>query len=98
MQRESRSFSQVTLELQELLASPLLGPQGEKLKALPRPMPEQYEMWLDAQIYSKQASESYASFKDLISPLEKTKDRAVLVNMWRFINLVCHPRDSMSVL
>ncbi|KAF8844311.1 hypothetical protein BDN67DRAFT_765829 [Paxillus ammoniavirescens] len=77
----------VTLELQDLLASPLLGPQGEKLKALPRPMPEQYEMWLDAQIYSKQASESYASFKDLISPLEKTKDRAVLDNVWRFINL-----------
>ncbi|KAF9227359.1 hypothetical protein BS17DRAFT_775364 [Gyrodon lividus] len=95
--REAKRFPQqmwdavgdlsVTLELQELLESPLLGPQGKKLNALPRQMPEQYEMWLDAQIYSKQALELYANFKDLISPLEKTKDGAVLDNMWRFINL-----------
>ncbi|KIJ67776.1 hypothetical protein HYDPIDRAFT_107270 [Hydnomerulius pinastri MD-312] len=77
----------VTLELQELLERPLLGPQGEQLKGLPRQMPEQYEMWLDAQIYSKQASELYANFKDLISPLEKTSDRSTLDNMWRFMNL-----------
>ncbi|KIK92133.1 hypothetical protein PAXRUDRAFT_830231 [Paxillus rubicundulus Ve08.2h10] len=105
--REAKRFPQkmwdavgdlsVTLELQELLAVPLMGPQGEKLKALPRPMPEQYEMWLDAQIYSKRASESYVSFKDLISPLEKTKDRTVLDNMWRFINLNYKSTSNQSV-
>lgn len=52
-------------------------------------MPVQYERWLDAQIYSKQASESYANFKDIINPLERTKDFSVLDNMWKFINLVC---------
>ena len=80
---------QISLELQELLENPLLGPQGEKLRTLPRQMPEQYERWLDAQIYSNQASESYANFKDLINPLERTKDPTVLDNMWKFINLVC---------
>ncbi|KAH0827858.1 hypothetical protein J3R83DRAFT_3485 [Lanmaoa asiatica] len=87
-QRVSRPFTQVSLELQELLESPLLGPQGEKLRTLPRQMPEQYERWLDAQIYSKQASESYANFKDLVNPLERTKDSPVFDNMWKFINLV----------
>lgn len=85
------TFKQVSLELQELLESPLLGPQGEKLRTLPRQMPEQYETWLDAQICSNQASELYASFKDLINPLERTKDPSVLDNMWKFINLVCFP-------
>lgn len=88
-QRVSQPFTQISLELQDLLESPLLGPQGEKLRTLPRQMPEQYERWLDAQIYSKQASESYANFKDLINPLERTKDPSVLDNMWKFINLVC---------
>ena len=83
------TFTQVSLELQDLLESPLLGPQGEKLRTLPRQMPEQYERWLDAQIYSNQASGSCANFKDLINPLERTKDSFVLDNMWKFINLVC---------
>lgn len=52
-------------------------------------MPEKYEGWLDAQIYSKQALESYANFKDIIHPLERTKDPSVLENMWKFIDLVC---------
>jgi hypothetical protein len=52
-------------------------------------MPEQYEGWLDAQIYSNQAAESCANLKDLINPLEVTKDPSVLDNMWKFINLVC---------
>lgn len=89
VQRVSQPFPQVSLELQELLESPLLGPEGEKLRTLPRQMPEQYEKWLDAQIYSKQASESYANFKDLIHPLERIKDPSVLDNMWKSINLVC---------
>ena len=88
-QRVGQPFTQVSLELQELLDSPLLGPQGENLRTLPRRMPEQYENWLDAQIYSRRASESYANFKDIINPLERTKDPSVLDNMWKVINLVC---------
>ncbi|KAN0091136.1 hypothetical protein V8E55_004702 [Tylopilus felleus] len=95
--REAKRFPQsmwdavgdlsVSLELQELLENPLLGPQGEKLRTLPRQMPEQYDKWLDAQIYSNRASELYANFKDLINPLERTKDLSVLNDMWKFINL-----------
>ncbi|KAG8213928.1 hypothetical protein J3R82DRAFT_10674 [Butyriboletus roseoflavus] len=105
--REAKRFPQsmwdavgdlsVSLELQELLESPLLGPQGEKLKTLPRQMPEQYERWLDAQIYSKQASESYANFEDLITPLERTKDPSVLDNMWKFINLNYTSTSGLSI-
>lgn len=88
LQKSGPIFTQVSLELQELLESPLLGPQGEKLKSLPRQMPEQYDRWLDAQIYSNKASESYANLKDLVNPLERTKDASVLDNMWKSINLV----------
>ncbi|KIO10195.1 hypothetical protein M404DRAFT_21860 [Pisolithus tinctorius Marx 270] len=94
--REAKRFPQkmwdavgdlsVTLELQELLESPLLGPEREKLKALPRKMPERYELWLDAQFYSKQASECYDNFKDIISPLEATRDQAVLDQLWGVVD------------
>lgn len=76
----------MTLELQELLESPLLGREGEKLKALSRKMPERYELWQDAQLYSKQASECYDSFKDIINPLGTTKDQAVLDQMWEVVD------------
>lgn len=76
------------LELQELLDSPLLGAGGEKMKQTARKMPEQYEKWLDAQIYSQQASNTYANFKDLVSPLHRTADKAVLEDMWKLVNQV----------
>ena len=50
-------------------------------------MPEEYESWIDAQIYSQRASNNI-TFKDLIFPLEKTKHKAVLDSMWKNINLV----------
>ncbi|KAH7888698.1 hypothetical protein F5I97DRAFT_1802780 [Phlebopus sp. FC_14] len=105
--REAKRFPQkmwdaigelsVTLELQELLESPLLGPGGAKLKALPRHMPEQYELWLDAQIYSRRASELYANFKDFVSPLERTRDRSVLDNMWSIINSNYQSSSNLSI-
>jgi len=76
------------LELQELLESPLLGARGQKLKQTARKMPEQYEQWLDAQMYSQQASSIYVNFKDLVSPLHRTEDKAVLEDMWKLINQV----------
>ncbi|KAL4073921.1 hypothetical protein J3A83DRAFT_4506711 [Scleroderma citrinum] len=95
--REAKRFPQkmwdavgdlsVALELQELLESPLLGPEGVKLKTFPHKMPERYELWLDAQIYSKQASESYENFQDIISPLEATKSQSVLDRMWKIIDM-----------
>jgi hypothetical protein len=76
------------LELQELLDSPLLGAQGEKMKQTPRKMPQQYEQWLDAQIFSQQASNNYANFKDLVFPLSRTEDRTVLKDMWKHVDVV----------
>ncbi len=56
-------------------------------------MPEEYEDWFDAQIYSGKASEMFANFKDVIFPLEKTRKQAVLDTMWKNINLVCIMRE-----
>ena len=56
-------------------------------------MPEEYEDWFDAQIYSRKASEMFANFKDVIFPLEKTRKQAVLDTMWKNINLVCITRE-----
>jgi hypothetical protein len=50
-------------------------------------MPEEYENWVDAQIYSQRASNNI-TFKDLIFPLEKTRHKVVLDSMWKNINLV----------
>ncbi|KAG1878280.1 hypothetical protein F4604DRAFT_1923849 [Suillus subluteus] len=105
--REAKRFPQtmwdavgelsVVLELQELLDSPLLGPQGEKMKQTPRKMPEQYEQWLDAQIFSQQASNNYASFKDLVFPLSRTEDRTVLKDMWKHVDVNYNSVSNMSI-
>ena len=79
---------QVSVEIQQLLEAPLLGPEGDAWKNSPREMPQDYENWVDAQLYSEQASKEYANFKDIIFPLDKTKNKAVLDNMWKYVNLV----------
>ena len=54
-----------------------------------RQMPEEFERWVDASIYSQKASEIIGNFKDVIFPLEKTKNKTTLENMWKYINMVC---------
>ncbi|KAI0074642.1 hypothetical protein K474DRAFT_1665173 [Panus rudis PR-1116 ss-1] len=77
----------VNVELQEIIESALLGPDAEKWKQEARQMPDEYEHWVDAQIFSGKASKEVANWKDVIYPLEKTKDKKVLDNMWRLLNL-----------
>lgn len=76
------------MQLQELLEAPLIGAEGEAWKKQPRQMPEQFEEWIDAQMYSRHASEQITNFKDVIFPLEKTKKQPVLDKMWTLINAV----------
>ncbi|PPQ87476.1 hypothetical protein CVT25_008212 [Psilocybe cyanescens] len=76
----------VSVELQELLSAPLFGPEGEAWLKEPHQMPEEYELWTDAQIYSGKATELYAAFKDTIFPLEKTRRKEVLDKMWNQID------------
>jgi hypothetical protein len=78
----------VTLELQEHLERPLLGPGAATWKDQPREMPEEYEKWVDAQIISEEASKHIANYKDTISPLTKTRAKNVLETMWKCVNLV----------
>ena len=51
-------------------------------------MPEEYEKWVDAQIISEEASKHIANYKDVISPLTKTRIKNVLETMWKCVNLV----------
>lgn len=88
----------MSIELQELLSAPLFGPEGEEWKKQPRQMPEEYEKWVDAQLYSEKASNLFASFKDTILPLEKTRKQNVLDDMWKQINSVRTSGPSIAVL
>jgi hypothetical protein len=51
-------------------------------------MPEQYEKWVDAQLYSEKAADMFRNYKDVVFPLEKTKRASNLENMWKYVNLV----------
>jgi hypothetical protein len=84
------------VELQQLLEAPLFGSDGDAWKKELRHMPEEYESWIDAQIYSQRASNSI-TFKDLIFPLEKTRHKAVLDSMWKNINLVSFLIRELSI-
>ena len=79
---------QVTVELQEMLGRPLMGPEGDAWKQAPRQMPESFEAWVDAQIHSQEASNKFANYKDIVHPLEMSKKKHVLDNMWKYVNLV----------
>ncbi|KAL1744793.1 hypothetical protein HDZ31DRAFT_63775 [Schizophyllum fasciatum] len=95
--REAKRFPQAlwdavgdlseAVELQQILETPLLGPDGQEMRQMSRQMPEEFERWVDASIYSQKASEVIGNFKDVIFPLEKTKSRTTLDNMWKYINM-----------
>ncbi|KAF7980729.1 hypothetical protein HWV62_36739 [Athelia sp. TMB] len=94
--RETKRFPQelwdavgdlsVTVQLQELLEGPLLGPGAAGWKEQPREMPEEYEKWVDAQMYSEEAAKHVENYQDVIKPITKTKQKAVLDTMWKCIN------------
>ena len=71
-----------------IVEAPLLGAEGETLKRLPHSMPDEYETWIDAQLFSANASQQCADYKDVIFPLERTKTKQTLDTMWRYVNLV----------
>lgn len=66
-------------------------PDGEKWKKEARKMPESYESWVDAQIYSKEASELWNNYIDTVFPLEKTRKKEVLNKVWSIIDKVRRP-------
>lgn len=83
-----------------IVEAPLLGAEGEALKRLPHGMPDEYETWVDAQLFSAKASQQYANYKDVIFPLERTKTKQTLDTMWRHVNLVGNfipPRESLLI-
>lgn len=80
---------QVSVELKELLDVPLFGPEGDNWKKQPCKMTQEYEDWIDAQFHSREASDLFANFKNVIFPLEKTKKQPKLDEMWKIINSVC---------
>ncbi|KAF9010573.1 hypothetical protein BDQ17DRAFT_1346459 [Cyathus striatus] len=95
--RESKRFTQtlwdaigdlsVAIQLQQILDAALLGPDGEKWKKLQRRVPKEYELWMEAQILSDTASSEISNYKDIIYPLEKTRNQGILDNLWNCINL-----------
>ena len=81
-----------------IVEAPLLGTEGEALKRLPHDMPDEYETWVDAQLFSAKASQKYTNYKDVIFPLERTQTKQNLDTMWRYVNLVggiTHPLEPL---
>ncbi|OCH91443.1 hypothetical protein OBBRIDRAFT_753183 [Obba rivulosa] len=75
------------VQLQEMLEAPLLGPDGEKWRKEQRQMPEEFENWLDAQIYSDKVSKKVDNWEQLVFPIEKTQHAQILDKMWQTVNL-----------
>ncbi|KAL0068782.1 hypothetical protein AAF712_004111 [Marasmius tenuissimus] len=94
--REARRFPQslwdavgdlaVCVQLQQLIETPLLHPDAKAWKDEERKMPPEYDQWIDAQLFSENASDLYENYKDAIYPLERTKKAEVLANMWKLVN------------
>ncbi|KDQ57640.1 hypothetical protein JAAARDRAFT_35330 [Jaapia argillacea MUCL 33604] len=94
--REAKRFPQLlwdavgdlsfAVELAEMIESPLFGADYEQLKKLPRSMPEEYEQWVDAQLYSLNAVQESSAIASLVVPLDRTKSRMTLEAIWKTIN------------
>ncbi len=76
-----------------MLDSVFHDPDGEKWKKETRKMPESYESWVDAQIYSKEATELWPNYVDSVYPLEKTRKKEALDKVWSNIDKVCRPSE-----
>ena len=80
----------------DLLNTPLLGEEGEKWKQEPREKPEEYLEWEDAQIFSVNAGREINTFKDLLVPLSKTRDKSVLDTVWKYKLILVETPDSQE--
>ncbi|KZT29034.1 hypothetical protein NEOLEDRAFT_1154103 [Neolentinus lepideus HHB14362 ss-1] len=93
--REAKRFSQavwdtvgdlaMAVELQDMIESPLLGADSTQLKNSSRQMPEEYEDWIDAQLFSDKAAKDL-SIRNHVFPLEKTRTKSGLEALWKTIN------------
>ncbi|TFK54510.1 hypothetical protein OE88DRAFT_1676255 [Heliocybe sulcata] len=93
--KEAKRFSQavwdavgdlaMAVELQDIIESPMLGADCEQLKKRPREMPEEYEAWIDAQLFSDKAAKDL-SIRNHAFPLAKTATKSGLETLWKTIN------------
>lgn len=87
-QLQSFTRYKMSVQLQELLESPLLSEEGQNWLKEPREKQEDYLEWEDAQIFSLNASKDIDAYKDFLVPLTKTREKHVLETVWKYINLV----------
>ncbi|KAJ8696378.1 hypothetical protein PTI98_006252 [Pleurotus ostreatus] len=76
----------ISVELLDLMEAPLLSPEASGWRNSRSSAPAAYDEFLDAQRYSLEATKNTANWKDLVSPLEKTKMPHILESMWKTIN------------
>ncbi|KAI0645959.1 hypothetical protein C8Q79DRAFT_967138 [Trametes meyenii] len=74
------------IELQSMLEGILYGPESEQWEKETRQMPESYENWVDAQIFSQEASELWPFYVDTVYPLDNTRKMGVLKTVWDIID------------
>jgi hypothetical protein len=84
------------VSFREIIEAPFFGPEGEKIKGMSFQPPSDYEQWLDAQLYSLEATKDI-SFKDILNPLERTKTVPVLESLWKSINQNYLAASGMSI-
>lgn len=76
------------VDLLDMLEGPLIGPESQRWKSEPRTMPEEYEHWQDAQLFSNEAVKEYAIIKEMVNPLEMMKKKANVDRLWQQVNYV----------
>ncbi|KAJ3558020.1 hypothetical protein NM688_g1154 [Phlebia brevispora] len=81
----------MAVQFAEILEAPIRGPEGEAWKrefyGKRPPKPEDFGAWEDAQLCSLKAIEHYSAFKNMIYPLSEASSKAVLQDLWRFVDL-----------
>lgn len=73
-----------------MLDSLLLDTEGKEWKktVVGLDHPREYEDWLGAQAIPTHMKLRVSNWEDIIFPLEKTQSPTVLIDMWRYIDMV----------
>lgn len=94
----SNLSAQVTSQALDLVETPLSGSDGRDWKESTPQTTEEFDQYLQAEYISVDAARDVAGLKDLISPLERIKNQAVVDELWKLVNLVRRSRRLAIIL
>ncbi|KDQ21524.1 hypothetical protein BOTBODRAFT_50148 [Botryobasidium botryosum FD-172 SS1] len=87
----------VTSQALDLIETPLSGSEGRVWKESNAEKTEEFDIYLEAEYISVEASKDSAPLRDLVSPLERVKSQTVLDELWNQVDESCRRLSGFDI-